>query len=152
MLKNQQICFAILISFLILVLFYLQDTYAAEAVPYTVEAYAKIKEAQKSYKPSRPAKDANPDEKLKAGIDMFRDVYRLAGFDFDMTIRQVAKDLKNGTLKTIPNGENVVTMIIVSLSYVKSHCEYEKVNCLSFFDSKTTEAVQWLWENTGFSP
>ena len=32
-----------------MVLFYLQDTYASEAVPYTVEAYAKIKEVQKSY-------------------------------------------------------------------------------------------------------
>lgn len=152
MFKNQKIRFATLISLILSVLIFVQETSAGEAAPYTEEAYAKIKEAQKSYRPSYPAKNAKIQEKLKSGIDKFRDVYRLAGFDFDMTIRQVVKDLKNDNLKDIPDGENVVTMIIVSLSYVRSHCEYEKVNCLPFFDSKTSKDVQWLWENTGFSP
>ena len=134
------------------ILLIVNEIYAGEAAPYTKEAYEKLEEAQKIYKPSYPGKDSTLAEKQKASINMFRDLFKQAGFDFDATIRQIAKDLENKTVTIPKNGQNVITMIIVLLSYVKSHCEYEKVDCLSFFDPKTSEAVQWLWKNTGFKP
>ncbi len=38
-------------------------------------------------------------------------------------------------------------LVVVLMSLMKSHCEYDRVNCLDLFDFETSEAVKWLWEN-----
>jgi len=137
---------------------------AGQAAPYTQEAYNRIGKVVKEYPAQTPSVTAAPIDRHRASTEYFREVFKRAGYDWDATIRAVANDLKNKTNK-IPlvqpepdeepsstNRENVATMVIVLMSYMKSHCEYDHVNCLGLFDSQTSEAVKWLWGNTGFRP
>jgi hypothetical protein len=124
---------------------------AGKAAPYTKEAYFKIEEAGNNYK-LNSSQQLNPAERELAGINAYRNIFKIAGYDFDATIQKVSLDLKERNAHVPRGGDNVATMIIVIMSFTKSHCEYEQVNCLAFFDSKTSKAVKWLWENTEFSP
>ena len=141
-----------LIAALISLMFSADTCKAGEAAPYTKDAYVRIEKAVKDYKPPRPSDSATPIEKQKAAIEMFLEIFRLAGYDFDATIRKVAHDVKNNPDKVPRDSENVATMIVILMSYIKSHCEYEHVNCLECFDYQTSESIKWLWGNTEFKP
>lgn len=125
---------------------------AGEAAPYTKDAYIKIEKAHKDYIPPRPSNSATPLEKQKVAIERFREIFRLAGYDFDATIQKVADDAKNNPDRIPRGSENVATMVVVLMSFVKSHCEDERINCLDIFDYQTSESIKWLWGHTGFKP
>ena len=134
---------------------------AGQAAPYTQEAYNSIGKVLKEYPAPAPSVTAPPLARHRASTEYFREVFKRAGYDWDATIRAVANDLKNKTNK-IPlvrqnpdeepsstNRENVAMMVIVLMSYMKSHCKYDHVICLDLFDSQTSEAIKWLWGSTG---
>ena len=151
---NRQIKYIIvhLVAAMITLMFSADICKAGEPAPYTRDAYVRIEKAFKDHQPPKPSDSATPIEKQKAAIERFREIFRLAGYDFDATIRKVAHDVKNNPDKIPRDSENVAAMIVVLMSFIRSHCEYEHLNCLEFFDSQTTESITWLWGNTGFKP
>jgi hypothetical protein len=130
----------------------LSQTAAGQAAPYTQEAYGNINRVLKEYPAPTPGVNVAPIDKHKASLEYFREVFYRAGYDWDATIRAVADDVKNNSGRIPTRGENVATMVIVLMSYMKSHCEYDQVDCLALFDSSTSDAVKWLWRNTRFKP
>ena len=151
---NRQIKYIIvhLVAAIIGLMFSADICKSAEAAPYTKDAYVRIEKAVKDLKPPRPSDSATPLEKQKAAVERFREVFRLAGYDFDATLRKVAHDIKNNPDRIPRGSENVATMVVVLMSFIKSHCEDERVNCLDFFDYQTSELIKWLWGNAGFKP
>ena len=139
---------------------------AGQAAPYTEEAYNSIGKVLKEYPAPEQSSSVTvaPIDRHRASTEYKREVFKRAGYDWDATIRAVVHDLKNKTNK-IPlvernpdeetssrSRENVASMVLVLMSYMKSHCEYDHVNCLDLFDSETAEAIKWLWGDTGFRP
>ena len=125
---------------------------AGQAAPYTEEAMKKLEKAFKEIEAQKPSNNVAPLEKHKTSVEHFREAFNRAGYSWDATIRLVAHDLKNKSNKLPTSGENIVTMVVVIMSYMKSHCEYDRVDCLKLFDPDTSEAIKWLWENTRFTP
>jgi len=125
---------------------------AGQAAPYTEEAMKHLEKVFKEFQPQKPSDNVSPAEKHKASVEHFREAFKRAGYSWDATIRVVAHDLKNKSNRIPTDGQNVAAMVIVLMSYMKSHCEYDHVNCLDLFDSETSAAIKWLWENTKFTP
>ncbi|MBA3037607.1 MAG: hypothetical protein FP814_14085 [Desulfobacterium sp.] len=143
---------AYLVATMMSVIFSANICKAGQAAPYTKDAYVKIEQAHKDCKLPSSNGSATPLEKQKASIKSFREIFAFAGYDFDATIRKIAYDLKNNPESIPRDSENVATMVLVLMSYMKSQCEYEHLDCLDLFDSQTSESIKWLWGNTGFKP
>jgi hypothetical protein len=118
---------------------------AGEAAPHTKDAYVSLERAFSGLKPPTLREGASAIEKERARIGMFREVFRLAGYDFDATIRKVAHDLKDNPGVIPRNSESVATMIVFIMSAMKSDCEHQKSNCLALFDYETSESIRLLW-------
>lgn len=124
--------------------------YSGEPVPYTKEAYDKIDKAGKEIKLPKIKQDATNEEKYRLAIDIHREAFRKAGYDFDASIRKIAKDLQSNRNPIPKNEITSFNMVIVSLHFMKSQCDYDKVDYLVFFDKETAIAVQYILSHTEF--
>jgi len=141
----------IIMGFVLLLLFY-SDAFSGNPAPYTNEAYQRIDKAAKvmqsnfKYDPNLSKKDS-----LKKSVDLFRDIYSKAGYNYDDTIVKVIHDMRHNPEQVNNSGPySVPTMIFVGLHFMISECDYAKVDCLKFFSSETAEAISWLSKNTEF--
>ena len=124
--------------------------YSGETAPYTKEAYDKIDKASKDIKLPQIKQDATSEERYRLVLDSQREAFRKAGYDFDASIRKIAKDLQNNR-SIIPKNEiTILNVIIISLHFMKSQCDYEKFDYLVLFDKKTSIAVQYILSHTEF--
>lgn len=115
------------------------------------EAVKKIQKAIESGEKPEYDENMTKEERFKGAIELFSKGFEKAGYNYFETIKRVADDIKNHPERIPPQGESRYKMIIQLMALQKSDCKYYKIDCLQFYPSETREAVQWLWENTGWS-
>lgn len=124
---------------------------AGKPAPYTEEAYNKIDQASKNIKPPEFGRETPEKEKLRILLDHHRKIFKLAGYDYDATLRKTAEDLKNNPGKVRDrlneqNKMNVAKMTMLTLAIVREQCELAGINFLDYFDEKTAEAIKTIWD------
>jgi hypothetical protein len=124
--------------------------FAEKPAPYTEDAYNKIDQASKNIKPPEITRETPEKEKLRILIDHNRKIFKLAGYDYDATLRKTADDLKNNPGKVRDklneqNKMNVAKMTMLTLALVREQCELAGINFLEYFDAKTAEAIKTIW-------
>jgi len=72
-------------------------------------------------------------------------------YDWDATIRAVSDDFRNKSNR-MPKGVNIASLVVLSMSIMKSNCEFHHINCFDIFDSETADSIKWLWGNTDVMP
>ncbi len=133
----------------VLLLFLVSDAIGGGAAPYTEEAYKKLDAAAALQKPEFDP-NLSKEERTKKGIDFWRNTFEKAGYNYEATIVKIADDMKNYPDR-IPKGKiTTFNIVIIGLHFIWSHCNQDKVDCLSFFDPDTAQAVKFLMTNTEF--
>jgi hypothetical protein len=121
-----------------------------EPAPYTEDAYNKIVQASKNIKPPEFGRETPEKEKLRILLEHHRKIFKLAGYDYDATLRKTAEDLKNNPGKVRDrlnekNNMNAAKMTMLTLALVREQCDLAGINFLDYFDKKTAEAIKTIW-------
>lgn len=134
------------VSFLSLFLLFTfsQNSYAANPAPYTKEAENKLENAYKQSGHIKKVDQASAEEVKKLTIEKMRQVYEVAGYNYDDTIVQVANDIQNKSkyeIKNIANKSSIFAQIIMGVNMLMSDCKYFKIDCLKYFSTDAANAI-----------
>lgn len=143
---------AFLSIFLLSNFFY--NSYAANPAPYTQEAENKIEKAYKQCESLRKEDKDSEEDKRKLIIDKVRSVYETAGYNYDDTIIQVAKDIQTKSqykIKNITNKSSIFVQIIMGVNMLMSDCKYFKDDCLKYFSTDTANAIKIIIGDSDYS-
>jgi len=140
----------LLILVLIQTMLCASSAFCEEAAPYTEEAYNKITAAAKKL-PPLPYKDSTySEERAYRLLEKQRDIFKAAGYSYDLTLKKVSKDLQNNNeLK-----ENIVTVagiIVAGVHIMMSECENQKIDCLKSYPPDIAQAIRSIRNNSKFS-
>jgi hypothetical protein len=133
----------------IIFIFSYSTVFAANPAPYTDEAFEKIMKATAAT-PVEYNPKLSTEERLRLGVEIYRNIFVKSGFNYEDTIIKVVNDMRNNP-DNLPKGpQSTFTIIYVGLHFLLSECKYDKVDCLPFFRSDSMESVKWLMNNTEF--
>lgn len=116
------------------------------AAPYTEEAAAKIDAAAKKLFAAQPSQPAAPPEgsaaeRLQRGVDLMREVYREAGYDYDATVARFLDDVMNR--REIPP-RSLAPMLVFQLGALLGECRSQRLDCFQFFSGEAAAAIRKL--------
>ncbi len=113
---------------------------------YTAETYRKLQKVadETPLPPPRPGMSA--EERYRTAIEREREIFRKAGYDYDLVVRTIARDVRTGRIRLSTGTSNVAEAIQGSLVKTREYRLRTGVDCLRFFDAETAEAVKYLWE------
>ncbi len=118
--------------------------------PYTAEANNKIDEAGRRIGVQQLKESTTPEERMRASVELMRDAYEAAGYNYDDTIVRIADDMQNHPERIPKNEITVVNHVVAGIHVMMSECDYQKIDCLRFFSASTADAIKSLINKTKF--
>lgn len=119
------------------------------AAPYTREAYDRLVRAGADRPPPEPPRGASARSRCQARLAWSRERFRACGYDYDATLRAVARDFRYRLIR-IPDDEvNAVAIVFADLERLKAGPLDERSAFPGLLDVKTADAVIYIWANAG---
>jgi hypothetical protein len=117
------------------------------AAPYTEEAAAKIDAAAKKLFAVQAGKpSASPEgsaaERLRRSVEVMRQMFREAGYDYDATIVRFVDDTLNRSQPIPPR--SFMPLLVFQLGALVSQCRVDKVDCPQFFTGEAAAVIRKL--------
>ena len=121
------------------------SAYSGGAAPYSKEAADSIEAAGRGIGLPKTGPNTSREELVRKYVEIMRQAFREAGYDYDATMVKIADDLENHE-ERIPkdNSALIAGYVVAGLQSMMSACNEAKVDCLQLFPPETSRAVRTI--------